>query len=68
MCLVRYRPPVNKLAGAMTFELFSRIVDEVPGLRRLTLPAAYREFRRRLLDGTEIPEVCNGCALYQRTF
>jgi radical SAM protein with 4Fe4S-binding SPASM domain len=37
MCLVRYRPPVNKLAGAMTFELFARILDEVPPLRRLTL-------------------------------
>jgi radical SAM protein with 4Fe4S-binding SPASM domain len=37
MCLVRYRPPVNKLAGAMTFELFKRIVDEVAPVRRLTL-------------------------------
>jgi radical SAM protein with 4Fe4S-binding SPASM domain len=37
MCLVRYRPPVNKLAGAMRPELFRKIVDELPGLRRLTL-------------------------------
>jgi radical SAM protein with 4Fe4S-binding SPASM domain len=37
MCLVRYRPPVNKLAGAMTWELFAQIVDDVPELRRLTL-------------------------------
>ncbi len=37
MCLVRYRPPVNKLAGAMTEDLFRQIVDEVPTLRRLTL-------------------------------
>jgi MoaA/NifB/PqqE/SkfB family radical SAM enzyme len=37
MCLVRYRPPVNKMAGAMPWELFARIVDEVPALRRLTL-------------------------------
>ncbi|MEV4642127.1 radical SAM protein [Actinoplanes sp. NPDC049548] len=37
MCLVRYRPPVNKLAGAMRPELFHRLVAEVPGLRRLTL-------------------------------
>lgn len=36
MCLVRYRPPVNKLAGAMRPELFHRLVDEVP-LRQLTL-------------------------------
>ncbi len=37
MCLVRYRPPVNKLAGAMRPELFHRLVGELPGLRRLTL-------------------------------
>ncbi len=37
MCLVRYRPPVNKLAGAMPMALFERIVDGLPGLRRLTL-------------------------------
>jgi MoaA/NifB/PqqE/SkfB family radical SAM enzyme len=37
MCLVRYRPPVNKLAGAMAPELFYRLVEEVPPLRRLTL-------------------------------
>jgi radical SAM protein with 4Fe4S-binding SPASM domain len=37
MCLVRYRPPVNKLAGAMALPLFHRVVGEVPGLRRLTL-------------------------------
>jgi radical SAM protein with 4Fe4S-binding SPASM domain len=37
MCLVRYRPPVNKLAGAMLPELFHRLVDEMPGLTRLTL-------------------------------
>jgi MoaA/NifB/PqqE/SkfB family radical SAM enzyme len=37
MCLVRYRPPVNKLAGAMRPELFGRILAEVPTLDRLTL-------------------------------
>lgn len=37
MCLVRYRPPVNKLAGAMPFATLRRLVDDVPGLRRLTL-------------------------------
>jgi MoaA/NifB/PqqE/SkfB family radical SAM enzyme len=37
MCLVSYQPPVNKLAGAMSRELFGRILDEVPTLRRLTL-------------------------------
>jgi radical SAM protein with 4Fe4S-binding SPASM domain len=37
MCLVSYRPPVNKLAGAMTPELFAKILDGVPTLRRLTM-------------------------------
>jgi radical SAM protein with 4Fe4S-binding SPASM domain len=37
MCLVRYRPPVNKLTGAMSLELFERILADVPTLRRLTL-------------------------------
>lgn len=36
MCLVRYRAPVNKLAGAMRPEIFHRLVEDVP-LRRLTL-------------------------------
>ncbi|AEV82996.1 coenzyme PQQ synthesis protein E [Actinoplanes sp. SE50] len=36
MCLVRYRPPVNKLAGAMRPELFHALVAELP-LRQLTL-------------------------------
>ena len=37
MCLVSYRPPVNKLAGAMPPELFRRLVGDLPGLRRITL-------------------------------
>jgi radical SAM protein with 4Fe4S-binding SPASM domain len=37
MCLVSYRPPVNKLAGAMPLDLFGRLLDDVPPLRRLTL-------------------------------
>ena len=37
MCLVRYQPPVNKLAGAMAPELFHRLLGELPGLTRLTL-------------------------------
>jgi radical SAM protein with 4Fe4S-binding SPASM domain len=37
MCLVSYRPPVNKLAGAMTPELFTSILEGVPTLRRLTM-------------------------------
>jgi len=36
MCLVRYRPPVNKIAGAMRPELFHRLLEDVP-LQRLTL-------------------------------
>jgi len=37
MCLVRYRPPVNKVTGALPLELYGRLLDEIPGLRRLTL-------------------------------
>ncbi|WP_250006705.1 radical SAM protein [Actinoplanes sp. M2I2] len=36
MCLVSYRAPVNKLAGAMRPELFHRLLADVP-VRRLTL-------------------------------
>jgi len=37
MCLVRYRPPVNKLAGAFDDEMFRRLVDDLPDLTGLTL-------------------------------
>ncbi|HEX2076036.1 MAG TPA: radical SAM protein, partial [Geodermatophilus sp.] len=37
MCLVSYRPAVNRAEGAMPFELFRRLVDGTPGLTRLTL-------------------------------
>ena len=37
MCLVRYRPPVNKLTGAMPMAMFRRLIDDLPGLRQLTL-------------------------------
>lgn len=37
MCLVRYRPPVNKVAGAIDVGLFRRLLGELPALRRLTL-------------------------------
>jgi radical SAM protein with 4Fe4S-binding SPASM domain len=37
MCLVRYRPPVNKVTGALSWQLYQRLLDDLPGLRRLTL-------------------------------
>jgi MoaA/NifB/PqqE/SkfB family radical SAM enzyme len=37
MCLVRYRPPLNRMAGSLSMPLFRRIVDALPGLRTLTL-------------------------------
>jgi radical SAM protein with 4Fe4S-binding SPASM domain len=37
MCLVSYRPAVNRAEGAMSMELFRRLVDGAPGLARLTL-------------------------------
>ncbi|HEX2032099.1 MAG TPA: radical SAM protein [Actinomycetota bacterium] len=37
MCLVRYQPPINKIQGSLPFELFRRVVDAIPGLRKITL-------------------------------
>ena len=37
MCLVSYRPPVNKVDGAMPLPLFQRLVEDLPDLRQLTL-------------------------------
>jgi radical SAM protein with 4Fe4S-binding SPASM domain len=36
MCLVSYRPAVNRAEGAMSMELFTRLVDGNPALTRLT--------------------------------
>jgi MoaA/NifB/PqqE/SkfB family radical SAM enzyme len=37
MCLVRYRPPVNRVTGSLGFDRFREIVDAVPDLEKLTL-------------------------------
>ncbi|MBO0871241.1 MAG: SPASM domain-containing protein [Micromonosporaceae bacterium] len=37
MCLVAYRPPVNKITGAMPLSMLQGLVDELPELRELTL-------------------------------
>jgi radical SAM protein with 4Fe4S-binding SPASM domain len=37
MCLVSYRPKIGKRQGALEYEQFRRIVDELPELERLTL-------------------------------
>jgi radical SAM protein with 4Fe4S-binding SPASM domain len=37
MCLVAYRPPVNKVTGAMPLSMLRGLVDELPELRELTL-------------------------------
>jgi radical SAM protein with 4Fe4S-binding SPASM domain len=37
MCLVRYRPPINKVDGAMSWDMFTRLIDDLPDLRRVTL-------------------------------
>ena len=37
MCLVSYRPAINRAEGAMPMELFRRLVDDTPGLTRVTL-------------------------------
>ncbi len=37
MCLVSYRPALGKRSGSMDLETFTRIVDELPELRRVTM-------------------------------
>ena len=37
MCLVRYRPPINKVTGSMTAAEFERLLDALPDLQRVTL-------------------------------
>lgn len=37
MCLVRYRPPVDRVSGSLGFDDVARLVDALPGLERLTL-------------------------------
>src|SRR5689334_25347695 len=37
MCLVRYRSPVNKLAGAMPLAVFESLLDQMPQLSQVTL-------------------------------
>jgi radical SAM protein with 4Fe4S-binding SPASM domain len=37
MCLVSYRPKIGKREGSMSYDMFRRLVDELPGLERLTL-------------------------------
>ncbi len=37
MCLVRYRPPVDKVAGSMCLHTFRSLLDALPGLDRVTL-------------------------------
>lgn len=37
MCLVAYRPTLNRLEGSMPFETFKRVVDDLPELELVTL-------------------------------
>ena len=37
MCLVSYRPALGKTSGAMDLETFTRLVDSLPGLERVTM-------------------------------
>lgn len=37
MCLVRYRPPLHRVAGSMSFETFKGVVDALPDLEIVTL-------------------------------
>jgi radical SAM protein with 4Fe4S-binding SPASM domain len=75
MCLVRYRPPVNKLAGAMSPALFERVVAQMPTLRRLTLqglgepllsPYLLGMLRRSIADGITVGFNSNATLLTRR--
>ena len=37
MCLVRYRPPLNRLTASMSFTTFRKLVDGLPDLETVTL-------------------------------
>ncbi len=37
MCLVRYRPALDRVEGALSLDAFRRLVDALPGLEKLTL-------------------------------
>ena len=37
MCLVRYRPPLGRIAASMPVARFRSLLDELPGVRRVTL-------------------------------
>lgn len=37
MCLVRYRPPVDRITGSMSLPVFERLLDDLPDLERVTL-------------------------------
>jgi radical SAM protein with 4Fe4S-binding SPASM domain len=37
MCLVRYRPPIDKITGSMSLETFVGLLDALPELTRVTL-------------------------------
>lgn len=37
MCLVRYRPPLDRSEGSLSFDRFRAVADALPGLRTLTL-------------------------------
>ncbi len=37
MCLVRYRPPIDKVTGSMSLDTFVGLLDALPELQRVTL-------------------------------
>jgi MoaA/NifB/PqqE/SkfB family radical SAM enzyme len=37
MCLVRYRPPLNRITGSLSFDTFKRLIDDLPDLEVITL-------------------------------
>ncbi len=37
MCVVRYRPPIDRRSGSITLERFISLIDTIPGLEEVTL-------------------------------
>jgi MoaA/NifB/PqqE/SkfB family radical SAM enzyme len=54
MCLVRYRPALDRTEGSLSFETFCRLVDELPQLSTVTLQGLGEPLLApRLLDMVE---------------
>jgi len=72
MCLVRYRPPLDRVHGSLSYEEFLALVDANPSLERLTLqglgepllvPHLVDMVRYAAARGIDVGFNCNGTLL-----